>query len=67
MSKPINAKLTPGKSKQLLDAVAGLAPHLQTLLPIYLQATPARREALLAHSPVLAEFVALLSLSGIEL
>lgn len=67
IAKPINARLNKGQSDKLLADVSEIAPHLLKLLPIYLQAIPERREELLAHSPVLAAFVALLEECGVAL
>jgi hypothetical protein len=63
----VSLKLNKGQSDKLLADVAEIAPHLKVSLPVYLQASPAEREALLAHSPVLSAVVKLLDECGAKL
>ena len=59
-AKKIDAKLNDANSKKALSAIAEIKPHIAKLLPIYAGADEKSRAELLAHSPVLAAFVALL-------
>ena len=59
-AKKIDAKLNDASSKKALSAIAEINPHIAKLLPIYAGADEKSRAELLAHSPVLAEFIALL-------
>jgi hypothetical protein len=52
-------KLTPGKEKQLRAALAVLKAHYGDTLASWGSLTEAQRADVLAHSPVLAELVAL--------
>lgn len=52
-------KLTPGRSKQLLAALDALEPHVVSAGEVWSSLTVEQRDALLAHSPVLARFVSL--------
>jgi hypothetical protein len=52
-------KLTPGKEKQLRAALAVLKAHYGDTLASLGSLTEAQRADVLAHSPVLAELVAL--------
>ena len=52
-------KLTPGKEKQLRAALAELKAHYGATLASFGSLTPAQQQDVLAHSPVLAELVAL--------
>ena len=58
--KKVKVTLNAGQQKKLLENIAGIAPHVTALLPIYAGADEKSRAELLAHSPVLAEFIALL-------
>lgn len=59
MPKPTkDIKLTAGKRKQIADALALATAHYAPLAEAWSQLTPAQREAVLAHSPVLAGIVA---------
>ena len=58
--KKVKVTLNAGQQKKMLENIAGIAPHVQALLPIYAGADEKSRAELLAHSPVLAAFVALL-------
>ena len=58
-AKKIDAKLNAASSKKALAAIAELKPHIVKLLPIYAGADEKARAELLAHSPVLAAFIAL--------
>lgn len=59
-AKKIDAKLNDSASKKALSAIETIKPHIAKLLPIYAIADEKSRTELLAHSPVLAEFIALL-------
>ena len=58
-AKKIDAKLNDASSKKALSAIAEIKPHIAKLLPIYAGASETERAELLAHSPVLAAFIAL--------
>ena len=58
--KKVKVTLNAGQQKKLLENIAGIAPHVTALLPIYAGASEGERAELLAHSPVLAAFIALL-------
>ena len=59
-AKKIDAKLNDASSKKALSAIETIKPHIAKLLPIYAGASEPERAELLAHSPVLEEFVKLL-------
>ena len=59
-AKKIDAKLNDASSKKALAAIETIKPHIAKLLPIYAGASEPERAELLAHSPVLAAFIALL-------
>lgn len=59
-AKKIDAKLNDASSKKALSAIETIKPHIAKLMPIYAGASEPERAELLAHSPVLAEFVKLL-------
>ena len=59
-AKKIDAVLNAGQQKKMLENIAGIAPHIVKLLPVYVGADEKERAELLAHSPVFAEFVRLL-------
>ena len=58
-AKKIDAKLNDTSSKKALAAIETIKPHIAKLLPIYAGASEPERAELLAHSPVLAAFMAL--------
>ena len=59
-AKKIDAKLNDASSKKALAAIEAIKPHIAKLLPIYAGVDEKSRAELLAHSPVLAAFIALL-------
>ena len=52
-------RLTPGKEQQFRAALAKLKAHYGDTLASWGSLTPAQQQDVLAHSPVLAELVAL--------
>ena len=59
-AKKVDAKLNDASSKKALSAIETIKPHIAKLLPIYAGADEKSRAELIAHSPVLAAFIALL-------
>lgn len=62
----VNGKLTTAQSTLLKTAITNLRPRIVSTLAVYVQATPDRREELLAHSPVLSAFIDMLQDAGIQ-
>ena len=58
-AKKVDAKLNDATSKKALAAIETIKPHIAKLLPVYAGVDEKSRAELLAHSPVLAAFIAL--------
>ncbi len=57
-SRPVvSCKLTPGKARQLENAVALLTEHYAPVLAVWPSLTAEQRAQALAHSPMLARLV----------
>lgn len=52
-------KLTPANATALGNALDKLAPHVAAAAESWSELTPEQRQALLAHSPILARLIAL--------
>ena len=52
-------KLTPGKAKQVEEALTLLAAHYGEVIALWPQLTAEQRQGVLAHSPLLAKLAAL--------
>ena len=53
MTKKAGTKITPGLVNQVTKSLQDMTTYYAPILAIWSQATPAQREAYLAHSPVL--------------
>lgn len=66
-AKKLDFKLSAKQAEKMVLALGGLEIYIKGILPIYLQASEAARQELLAHSPILKHFIGLLEASGVKL